>query len=293
MEMLRSLLFVPADSPRKIAKAKTLRPDAFIFDLEDAVALDKKLEARTALARELESLKSPTGKIFVRVNGIHTEFFEGDLRVAVDPVVDGLFLPKCEDETEIARVDNEIARIECQKGIPRGKTKLLPILETALGVIRAYEIGRSSERVIALGLGAEDYCADMGISRTRSGEEVAVPRYLVSQAAHAARVLAIDSVFADFHDEEGLIEDTRRAKEMGYTGKALIHPDQIQPVHRAFGPSEQQMALAVEVIEAFEKAKAKGSGVVVVRGKMVDEPVVAQARRILQQRDADAKEKSA
>lgn len=281
MEILRSLLFVPADSPRKMAKAKTLQPDAFVYDLEDAVAPDKKLEARTALSGELLSLLDSTSKIYVRVNGARTELFEGDLRVAVDPVVDGILLPKCDDVAGIARVDNEITRIEGQKGLTRGKTKLLLILETALGVVCAYELGRASERVTVLNFGAEDYCADMGIKRTRSGEEVAVPRMLVSQAAHAARLAALDGVFTDFHDEAGLMEDTRRAIQMGYTGKALIHPSQILPVHRAFAPAEDDVAWATEVVRAFEDAKVKGSGLVVVRGKMVDEPVVVQARRIL------------
>jgi citrate lyase subunit beta / citryl-CoA lyase len=292
MEMLRSLLFVPADSPRKIAKAKTLQPDAFIFDLEDAVAMDRKLEARAALSHELASLKSPN-RIFVRVNGIRTKFFEEDLRAAVDPAVDGLFLPKCDDPEALVRVDNEITRIEGQKGVTRGKTKLLLILETALGVVRAYELGRASERVTVLNFGAEDYCADMGMQRTRAGEEVAIPRMLVSQAAHAARLTALDGVFTDFNDEAGLIEDTRRGQKMGYTGRALIHPNQILPVNRAFAPAEEEVSWATEVVRAFDDAKAKGSGLVVVRGKMVDEPVVVQARRILRQRDADGKERSA
>lgn len=287
MDVLRSLLFVPADSPRKIAKARTLRPDAFILDLEDGVAIDKKLEARATLTDELESLKGLACKIFVRVNSISTKFFEGDISIAVDPMVDGIFVPKCEDETDVSRVDNEITRTEAHKRMALGKTKLLPILETARGVVRAYEIGRSSERVVALSFGPEDYCADMGIRRTRSGAEISIPRMLVSQAAHAARIAALDGVFTDFHDEEGLVEDTRRGKEMGYIGKAVIHPSQILPVHRTFAPTEEDVAWAEEVIKAFGEAKEKGSGLVAVRGKMVDEPVVGQARRILRQRGAD------
>jgi citrate lyase subunit beta/citryl-CoA lyase len=166
---------------------------------------------------------------------------------------------------------------------------LLPILETARGIVRAYEIGRSSERIMALLFGPEDYCADMGINRTRSGQEVAVPRMLVSQAAHAAHVAAMDGVFTDLHDEAGLIEDTRRGKEMGYIGKVLIHPSQILPVHQAFASAEEEVAWATEVIDSFEKAKAKGAALVVVRGKMVDEPIVGQARRILRQRNVGTK----
>jgi citrate lyase subunit beta/citryl-CoA lyase len=293
MKALRSLLFVPIDSPRKLAKARTLQADAFILDLEDSIAMTRKMEARAALADQLASPESFAGKTFVRVNAISTKFFEGDLDVAVAPSVDGILLPKCEAEADVVRVDHEISRIESRRGMPHGTTKLLPILETARGVVRAYEIGCSSERVAALCFGPEDYCADMGINRTRAGAELAIPRMLVSQAAHAARKSAIDGVFTNFNDEEGLIEDTRRGKEMGYTGKALIHPNQILPVHRMFAPAEDEVAWAQEVIEAFEKATAKGAGLVVVRGKMVDEPVADQAREILRHRDIDANENNA
>jgi citrate lyase subunit beta/citryl-CoA lyase len=284
VELLRSLLFVPADSPRKVAKARTLRPDAFLFDLEDAVAIDMKQQARAWLEAELGNLTGSASKIIVRVNRIGSDFFDADLRTAVHPAVDGLLFPKCEDPAELGRVHARVGILESQKGIRNGKIEFLLILETALGVVRAYDLARACPRIIALNFGAEDYCADMGISRTAAGDEVAIPRLLVSQAAHAARIQAIDGVFTNFHDEAGLIADTRRAIQMGYTGKAAIHPSQIEPIHRAFAPSEDDVAWATEVVKAFDEAKARGTGVVAVRGKMVDEPVVLQARRILQQR---------
>jgi citrate lyase subunit beta/citryl-CoA lyase len=288
VELLRSLLFVPADSPRKLAKARTLRPDAFVFDLEDAVAPDKKQQARAWLEAELGSLAGSPSKIIVRVNRIGSEFFDADMRVAVHPAVDGLLLPKCDDPADLVRTHGKMGIMESKKGIRNGKIEFLLILETALGVVCAYDLARACSRIVALNFGAEDYCADMGISRTPAGDEVAVPRMLVSQAAHAARLQAIDSVFTDFHDEAGLIADTRRAMQMGYTGKAAIHPNQIEPIHRAFAPTEDQVAWAKEVVQAFEEAKTRGAGVVSVRGKMVDEPVMLQARKILQQHDAGA-----
>jgi citrate lyase subunit beta / citryl-CoA lyase len=287
MELLRSLLFIPADSPRKMAKARTLRPDAFIFDLEDAVPLDKKREARKALAGELASAPDFAARVFVRVNSARSEFFDSDLRATVHPRVDGILLPKCGDEAEVVRADRQIRQLEKEKGITEGKTRLLLILETALGVVRAYDLARSSPRIIGLNFGAEDYCADMGVSRTPSGDEVALARSLVAQAAHAARLEAIDTVFTDFHDDAGLFEETRRIKQMGFTGKALIHPNQIDPVHRAFAATAEEIEWAAQVIKAFEAAKAAGAAVVAVGGKMVDEPVVLQARRILQQREAN------
>lgn len=283
MELLRSLLFVPADSAKKIEKARTLRPDALVFDLEDAVSPDRKSEARALLADELKNRPRTGGRIVVRVNSVGSEFFPADLNVAVDPAVDALMLPKCGDVSEIALADRTISQVEGQKDLPPGKLKLVLILETALGVVRAYELARSSARSIALNFGAEDYSADMGINRSQAVEQIAFARSMVGQAAHAARLEAIDTVFTDFHNEAGLVEEVRKAKLMGYTGKALIHPGQIEPVHRAFAPTEPEVAWAREVMEAFEAAKISRSGVIAIRGRMVDEPVVIQARRILRQ----------
>jgi citrate lyase subunit beta/citryl-CoA lyase len=292
VELLRSLLFVPADSPRKLAKARTLHPDAFLFDLEDAVAPDKKQQARAWLEAELGSLAGSPTKLIVRVNRVGSEFFDADLRAAVHPAVDGLLIPKCDDPADLVKVHAKVGMLEGQKGIRNGKTEFLLILETALGVVRAYDLARACTRIVALNFGAEDYCADMGISRTPAGDEVDVPRMLVSQAAHAARLQAIDGVVTDFHDEAGLIADTRRAIQMGYTGKVAIHPNQIEPIHRAFAPSEQDVAWATEIVQAFEEARKSGSGVLAVRGKMVDEPVVQQARKILRQHEAGASRKT-
>jgi citrate lyase subunit beta / citryl-CoA lyase len=286
MDLLRSLLFVPADSAKKIEKSRTLRPDVLIFDLEDAVSPDRKSEARTLLSGELKNPAKTGARIFVRVNSVGSAFFSDDLKVAVDAAVDALMLPKCGAESEIAQADRAVSQLEAQRGIPPGQLKLALILETSLGVVRAYELAGSSARTIALNFGAEDYSADMGINRAQAVEQITFARSMVAQAAHAAGLEAIDTVFTDFHNETGLVEEVRQAKRMGYTGKALIHPSQIEPVHRAFAPTEPEVAWAREVMEAFEAAKISRSGVIAVRGRMVDEPVVIQARRILQQRSA-------
>ena len=290
--LLRSLLFVPVDSPRKIAKARTLMPDAFILDLEDSIAQDKKSEARVALRQHLANSARLSGYTFVRVNAINTSFFEDDLKAAVATTMDGIVLPKSQTATDLMHVDQEITRLESERAMPCKGTKLLPIIETAKGVVNAYEIAHSSGRVAALLFGPEDYCADMGIKRTRSGEEIAVARTLVSQAAHAAGVSAIDGVFTDFGDEEGLLADTRRAKAMGYNGKALIHPGQILPVHRIFAPADDELAWARGVTEALENANANGAGLAVFAGKMIDEAVICQARKILRQQDVTIESKS-
>lgn len=280
---LRSLLFVPADGARKIEKAKTFRPDGIIFDLEDAVALDGKAEARAVLSRKLGNFNHPRARVFIRVNGLASEFFEEDIRAAIYPCVEGIVLPKAETREDIVQVSEMLTMLERGKGFQPGKTNLLLLIESALGVIHAYELARSNERVIALVFGAEDFSADMGVSRTKSGEELAYARAAISHAARAARVESIDTVFTSLEDESALFEEALRSKQIGFTGKLLIHPRQIDPVHRAFMPSSQEVNWAKRVLEAFESAKAKGSGLAVSEGEMIDRPVVLQAQRILQQ----------
>jgi citrate lyase subunit beta/citryl-CoA lyase len=286
MDQLQSLLFVPADSPRKIASAKTCRPDAFIYDLEDSVPVAKKVAARHLLKSELENVAGRLARVFVRVNCFGSAFLDEDLSVAVHPGVFGVVLPKCNDAAHVAQVHHRILSLENRMGRPEGTTKLVLILESAKGVARAFELAQSNTRVIALFFGGEDFCADMGIIRTKAGDEIAVARSLVALAARAESLDAIDGPFTDFHDAAGLFEETRRIKQMGFTGKALIHPNQVDTAHLAMAPSDEEISLAEEVVRVFEMS---GQGVAVVRGKMVDEPVVKQARTVLQQSKRDRK----
>jgi citrate lyase subunit beta / citryl-CoA lyase len=279
MDLLRSLLYVPADSSRKLMSARSLRPDALILDLEDAVSPDRKLEARGLIAGELGHAAEFTAKILVRVNRFGSPFLDDDLRATVRPQVYGVVLPKCSEASEVARVEGTILELERQNGIPGGSAKLILMIETAKGVANARELAGASSRVIALTFGAEDYCADMGIVRTKAGNEIVFARSLIALAAKAEGLEAIDGVFTDYKDTAGLFEETQRIKQMGFTGKTLIHPQQIDVVHSALAPSEEEIAWAEEVVSTFQKA---GEGIVVVRGKMIDEPVVTQAKRVLQ-----------
>ncbi len=272
MRRLRSLLFVPADSPRKIEKSRELRPDAVILDLEDAVAPAAKGRAREALSRALEGFRHPSAAVFVRVNGPRTEGFELDLEAAAAPAVEGVVLPKCEAPDDVARAARVLERAPA--------IRLLPSVESAAGVLAAADLARAGDRVLALVFGAEDFCADLGIRRTASGDELAHARSAVVLAARAAGRAAVDAAFMDLEDEAGLLRDARRAKAMGFAGKLLVHPRQIEPVHRAFAPDETDVAWARKVLEAFEAA---GAGLAVVDGRLVDAPVVLQARRILEE----------
>jgi len=278
MDDLRSFLFVPSDSAKKLERARSLRPDAVIYDLEDAVAPDKKTEARAQLKHELENGGHPSAKIFVRVNRFGSPFLDDDLSAAVRSQVQAIVLPKSSDAAEVAQVHEKVLQLETAMGMRRGSTRLALMLESARGVARASELARCNSRTIALLFGGEDFSADMGITRTKSGDEIATARYLVALAARAEGLQAIDGPFTDFHDSAGLLEETQRIKQMGFSGKALIHPSQIETVHAAFAPSQEQVAWAQEVVQTFETS---GAGVAVVRGKMVDEPVVNQARKIL------------
>lgn len=278
MDEFRSLLFVPADSAKKLERARGLRPDAVIYDLEDAVAPDKKAEARAQLKRELENGAHPSAKHFVRVNRCGSPFLDDDLETAVGPQVHGIVLPKTGDAAEVTQLHEKVLELESRMGMRHGSTKLVLMLESARGVARAAELARCNPRTIAFLFGGEDFSADMGIVRTKAGDEIAMARSLVALAARSERLQAIDGPFTDFHDNAGLLEETRRVKQMGFSGKALIHPGQIDAVHAAFAPSPEEVAWAQEVVQTFETS---GAGVAVVRGKMIDEPVVNQARKIL------------
>jgi citrate lyase subunit beta/citryl-CoA lyase len=280
MDTLRTFLFVPADSSRKLASARNVHPDALIYDLEDAVAPDKKNEARLLLSKELKTFAHSSAKLFVRVNVFGSPFLEADLQTAVCSSVYGIVLPKCNDPAEVAQVHQSISRLESHAGMADGGVKVVLMVESAKGVAQVCELARSSSRALALLFGGEDYCADMGIQRTKSGGEIEVARSLVAIAAKAERLEPIDGPFIDFNDAAGLFEETRHVKQMGFSGKALIHPNQIDTVHRALSPSPEEISFAEEVVAAFDKSD---QGVVVVRSKMIDGPVVSQARRILKQ----------
>jgi citrate lyase subunit beta/citryl-CoA lyase len=279
--ILRSLLFVPGDRADMIAKATRYGADALILDLEDGVAADAKARARQTIAAALERGFPPELYILVRVNAMESGLLEDDLAIALRPRVNAVCLPKCNAPEETQAMDVGLSLLEDRWGVGRGGIRLLPMIETARGVLSAPAIARGHQRVAALGFGAEDFTADIGVVRTRGGEEVAYARAAVSLAAHAARVDALDGIYADFRDADGLQADTASARTLGYTGKMVIHPAQIAAVNAAFAPSASEVAHAVRVVAAFEEAQARGAGVAVVDGAMVDRPVALRAQRIL------------
>ncbi|MBI4279981.1 MAG: CoA ester lyase [Armatimonadetes bacterium] len=278
---LRSFLFVPGGQSRMIEKARTLAADAIILDLEDAVAPDGKAAARALVARALEEGFPASPVVLVRVNGCASGLLEDDLAQVVRPRVDGICLPKCQDAQEVLLLDRLLADAERRTGKPAGALWLVPFIESPGAVLEAAQIAAGAPRVAALSFGAEDLAAAMGIARTREGDEVVYPRAHMALAAHAAGRAAIDGVFIDFRDADGLEQDIRRGRSLGYTGKQLIHPSQIEPTNRLFSPDPEVVARARRMVDTFDAAVAAGQGVVVVDGQMVDRPVAERARRML------------
>jgi citrate lyase subunit beta/citryl-CoA lyase len=273
---LTAMLFVPAGRPRMIEKARTLDADAVIVDLEDGTGAGEKLEARAALPAQLAGGWPDRPVLFVRVNGPSTDYFVDDMTTAVACTPYGICVPKCETAEDVKRAEYYVERAGGGPAI-----RLLPFVESALGVVNAYEIAGASERVVAIALGSEDLAADVGLRRTKAGAEIAYYRGAIATAARAAGVLAIDAVFIDFNDPEGLAADAASGRAAGFAGKQLIHPSQIAVTQRAFAPTAEELTRAERIVAAFEAAEREGTGVVVVDGQMIDRPVVLQARRLL------------
>jgi citrate lyase subunit beta / citryl-CoA lyase len=273
---LTAMLFVPACRPRMIEKARTLDADAVIVDLEDGTGVGEKSDARAALPAQFAGGWPDRPVLFVRVNGPATDYFVDDVTAAVSCRPYGICVPKCETADDVKRAEYHVERAG---GGP--EIRLLPFVESALGVLNAYEIASASERVVAIALGSEDLAADVGLRRTKAGAEIQYYRGAIATAARAAGVLAIDAVFIDFNDPEGLASDAATGRASGFAGKQLIHPSQIAVVKRAFAPTPEELAKAGRIVAAFDAAEREGTGVVVVDGQMIDRPVVLQARRLL------------
>ena len=281
MPILRTLLFVPGVRPNMIERARDLAPDAIVLDLEDSVPIPEKERARGIVRDALPTLARPGRLTLVRINGFHTGLAEQDLAAIVQPGLDGISLPKPTGADTILRADALLTLLERQQGMAVGTVQIIPWIETALSVVRAFEIASASPRVIGVSFGAEDFTLDLGITRTLEGEEVAQVRAMLPILARAANVQAIDGTYMAFQDLEGLVREAQQAKRLGYQGKYLIHPNQIAPINQMFRPTEEEIAYARRVIEAFEAAAAQGHGAVSLEGHVVDVPVYDRARNLL------------
>ncbi len=278
----RSLLYVPGNSPSMIQNCPIYGADGVLLDLEDAVAVTEKDGARRLVTQALMAMDFGKVERVVRVNGRDTQFFEDDMRSVIPARPDCIRLPKVNEVKDVVEADEIMSELEEANGIAVGSIELHAMLETALSLMNAYDIAKSSPRVTALTLGGQDLAADLGISRSREGIELLYARSHVVLAAKAAGKEALDTVFTDVEDLEGLKAECKLAVQLGFSGKAAIHPSQIGPIHDAYRPDDRSLKKALKVVKAAEEAKKRGLGVIAVDGKMVDGPVVSQARRTIE-----------
>ncbi|HBY95080.1 MAG: CoA ester lyase [Ardenticatenaceae bacterium] len=277
----RALLFTPGDEMHKIEKAAKLNVDSLIMDLEDGVALNRKAEARRTVATALRTLGFGQTERLVRLNPAGSPWQGDDLSATIDARPDGYVLPKVESPEEVRVLSTTIAAAERARGWPEGSIRLLVMIETALGVLQLRQIAAADPRLEALIFGAEDLAGDLGATRTPEGWEIFYARSAVVVAAAAYGLQAIDMIFAHLTDLDGLSRETRQAAQMGYSGKTVIHPRQIEPVQAVFTPSSEEIERAQRLIEAYAEFQAGGTGAFAWEGKMVDAPMIRAAEQTL------------
>jgi citrate lyase subunit beta/citryl-CoA lyase len=276
--VLRSLLFVPANSWRMIETALGEGEDAVILDIEDGCPLDEKETGRIFARDAIPRIRKKKIEVFVRVNSLETGMTKEDIEYVVQEELTGIMLPKTEEAEDILAVESLLSETEKKRGISSGKVAILPLIETPRGVLNVNEIIRASSRVIGISFGAGDYSreigAGMGVTSLSKDEYWLMayhPRSVISLAARAAGVLAIDApYFGLIIDVEGLREETKKIKLMGFTGKLLTHPRHIEPVNQVFTPSEDEVTFARKVIEVYEEARNRGLGATSIGGRMID-----------------------
>ena len=279
--MRRSMLFLPGNNPNMLINGNCLGADAVIFDLEDAVAPDQKDAARILVRNTMRYMDFRGCEIIVRINSIDTPYWKKDIN-AILPEKPGLILlPKTGSAQQVLEADAYITALEEKLGLTPDSVGLMPLIETALGVENAFSIASASKRVKALFLGAEDLTADLQCKRTKEGREIEYARTRLVTAARAAGVDVYDTPFTDVNDDEGIWTDTRGAKALGFTGKASISPRHVEVINAVFSPTEQEIDYAYEVMDAITQAEAQGKGVISLRGKMIDAPIVARARQTI------------
>ncbi len=285
MMVLRSMLFVPGNSMRMITKAATLAADAIIFDLEDAVPLPDKETARIMIRDSIKAVKSGGSYLFVRVNALTTKLTAEDLKFVAVEGIDGIVLAKTETRSDVLELGSMLEEAEKSHRLELGNLKIIPLIETAKGVVNAYEIASASQRVAAVSFGAGDYYRDLGRSVASLSSEQTELLYARSQTvvgSRAAGVQAIDTVFFGLlTDREDLMKETLLALQLGFKGKLLIHPMQIEVANKVFSPSPNEAGYARRVVEAFEEAQARGLGAISFEGKMIDYMSYLQAKDLV------------
>lgn len=284
--MMRTLAFLPGNTPNMLINGDTLGADALILDLEDAVSPAEKDSARILVRNFLKNQKERKQIYIVRINATDTEYWKDDLTTILPVKPDYIMPTKVSGAIMLAEIFAYIEELEAVFGLEKNSVKLMPLLETALGIEHAFEIAAFSERIAGFALGAEDLTADLQCKRTKEGQEISYARMRVVCAARAAGIEVFDTPFTDVDDVEGLCIDAQKAKNLGFTGKLVISPRHIDYVNDIFSPSEDEIEYARAVLNVIQEAKAQGKGVVSFRGKMIDAPIVARAKQVCEAAEA-------
>lgn len=277
MDLLRTLLFLPGNNPGMLQSGGVFGADAVILDLEDAVSPTEKDAARFLVSYALRHVDYRYSKKMVRINPLECGC-EQDIEAIVACRPDALILPKINNVSELNYIISLIAQAEDGE---QPAIAVVPLIETPQGISNVYDIAHADSRICALALGAEDYTAALGATRSGSGEEILPARMMLINAAASAGIEAIDTPFTDAQNDEGLLSDAKFAKRIGFKGKLAINPRQIDLIHEAFNPAPSEIRWAQRVVDVIEQAKQQGSGVIALDGKMIDAPIVLRAQRTL------------
>ncbi len=279
-QLFRSLIFVPGNNPRFLEKAKKLESDIVCFDLEDSVPDNEKANARKLIKSTLKSRKLYKSSIFVRTNSPTSGKIPSDLKEIVQKGIDGIVIPKVNNVTEMKKIEKILSRLEKTRKLK--PIQIIPSIESAEGVINTYNISSFGKRISAVVFGVFDLLNDLGIEYTKDPKGAKYSRSKIPVDAKAAGVAAIDAIWQDLKDSKGLEKDCKTGKSFGYSGKSIIHPDQIPVVHKLFHPNKSEIMWAENVCKTYLESTKKGKGATTVDGKMIDEVHYKQAKALLE-----------
>ena len=289
MHSRRALLYMPGDDRRKIEKATTLGVDCVCMDMEDGVAITRKTEARAVIAEAMKELDFGSSERCIRINSVGSGFEKFDLAAAVAANPDSIVVPKVETARQVTAISEYIEMYELSAKMPVRSIRMLVGVETARGIMNLKEIADADKRLEAIIFGAEDYAASIGATRTGEATEVLYARSAVVTACAANDLQAIDMVYIDFRDIEGLRAEAEQAARLGFSGKQIIHPNQVAPVQEAFTPSAEAIEYAQRVVRAFSASQREGKGAFALDGKMIDMPLLKNAQKVLERAKAAGK----
>ncbi|MCI5626105.1 MAG: citrate (pro-3S)-lyase subunit beta [Porphyromonadaceae bacterium] len=277
----RTMMFVPGNNPAMMQDAYIYGPDSIMLDLEDSVSMAEKDTARLLVYNALKTIDYGDTEMVVRINPLNTPYGKKDIEAVVKAGVHVIRMPKTETAEEVVEVEREIERVEKELGCV-GRTQIMAAIESALGVVNAYAIATASKRMMGIALGAEDYCANLKTQRSKDGAELALARETIVVAARAAGIDALDTVYSNLNDMETFRREVEFIKTLGFDGKSIINPRQIEVVNEVFTPKQKDIDKALAIIAAIKEAEKKGSGVIALNGKMIDKPVVTRAQRTVE-----------